>query len=114
MLSPFLFLVVFFKKPSKFNLIEVLLPRDYSEPDAHWGAKSEDYIFLGYKVHLIIDAKSQLPLDVNVAHLMKPIHLRLNLCSVKLQKDILKSRWIHPLWTPPMIAIRTIATLSRI
>jgi transposase len=40
--------------------------RDYSDPDAQWGAKSKDYIFFGYKVHLIVDAKSQLPLDVKV------------------------------------------------
>lgn len=41
-------------------------PRDYSDPDAQWGAKSKDYLFFGYKVHLIVDAKSQLPLDVEV------------------------------------------------
>ena len=40
--------------------------RDYSDPDARWGAKSKDYLFFGYKVHLIVDAKSQLPLDVKV------------------------------------------------
>ena len=41
-------------------------PQDYSDPDAQWGAKSKDYFFFGYKVHLIVDAKSQLPLDVKV------------------------------------------------
>jgi transposase len=41
-------------------------PRDYSDPDARWGYKRKDYIFFGYKVHLIVDAKSQLPLDVKV------------------------------------------------
>jgi len=41
-------------------------PRDYSDTDARWGAKSKDYMFFGYKVHLIVDAKSQLPLDVKV------------------------------------------------
>jgi len=41
-------------------------PRDYSDHDARWGAKSKDYLFFGYKVHLIVDAKSQLPLDVKV------------------------------------------------
>lgn len=41
-------------------------PRDYSDPDARWGAKSKDYLFFGYKVHLIVDAKSRLPLDVKV------------------------------------------------
>jgi transposase len=41
-------------------------PRDYSDTDAKWGYKSKDYTFFGYKVHLIVDAKSQLPLDVKV------------------------------------------------
>jgi len=41
-------------------------PKSYSDTDAQWGAKSEDYLFFGYKVHLIVDAKSQLPLDVKV------------------------------------------------
>ena len=40
-------------------------PRDYSDHDARWGAKSS-YTLFGYKVHLIVDAKSQLPLDVKV------------------------------------------------
>ncbi len=41
-------------------------PRQYSDHDARWGAKSKDYLFFGYKVHLIVDAKSQLPLDVKI------------------------------------------------
>jgi transposase len=41
-------------------------PRDYSDPDARWGYKNKDYVFFGYKVHLIVDAKSQLPLDVKL------------------------------------------------
>ncbi|MFH0774707.1 MAG: transposase [bacterium] len=41
-------------------------PRDYSDPDAKWGYKSKDYAFFGYKIHLIVDANSQLPLDVKV------------------------------------------------
>jgi transposase len=41
-------------------------PRSYSDIDAKWGAKSKDYFFFGYKVHLIIDATSQLPLEVKV------------------------------------------------
>jgi IS5 family transposase len=41
-------------------------PKSYSDTDAQWGAKSKDYLFFGYKVHLIIDAKSQLPLEVIV------------------------------------------------
>jgi IS5 family transposase len=41
-------------------------PRSYSDTDAQWGAKSKDYSFFGYKVHLIVDAKSQLPLEVEV------------------------------------------------
>lgn len=38
-------------------------PKSYSDQDAKWGAKNEDYYFFGYKVHLIVDAKSQLPLE---------------------------------------------------
>jgi len=41
-------------------------PRSYSDTDAQWGAKGKDYSFFGYKVHLIVDAKSQLPLEVEV------------------------------------------------
>lgn len=40
--------------------------RDYSNCDAQWGYKDKECIFFGYKVHLIVDAKSQLPLDVKV------------------------------------------------
>jgi len=41
-------------------------PRKYSDSDAQWGHKSKEYTFFGYKVHLIVDVKSQLPLDVIV------------------------------------------------
>jgi len=41
-------------------------PREYSDSDAQWGHKTKEYTFFGYKVHLIADAKSQLPLDVIV------------------------------------------------
>ena len=41
-------------------------PRSYSDTEAAWGAKSKDYFFFGYKVHLIVDAISQLPLEVKV------------------------------------------------
>ena len=41
-------------------------PRSYSDSDANWGHKTKEYVFFGYKVHLIVDAKSQLPLDVKV------------------------------------------------
>jgi transposase len=41
-------------------------PKSFSDADAKWGAKSKDYFFFGYKVHLIVDAKSQLPLEVKV------------------------------------------------
>ena len=41
-------------------------PRSFSDTDAQWGAKSKDYFFFGYKVHLIVDAPSQLPLEVKV------------------------------------------------
>jgi transposase len=40
--------------------------KSYSDTDAQWGAKSKNYFFFGYKVHLIVDAKSQLPLEVIV------------------------------------------------
>jgi hypothetical protein len=41
-------------------------PRLYSDTDASWGYKSKEYAFFGYKVHLIVDARSRLPLDVIV------------------------------------------------
>jgi transposase len=41
-------------------------PRQYSDTDASWGHNTKEYAFFGYKVHLIVDAKSQLPLDVMV------------------------------------------------
>jgi len=41
-------------------------PKSYSDKDAAWGYKSKEYAFLGYKAHLIVDARSQLPLDVIV------------------------------------------------
>ena len=41
-------------------------PRSYSDTDATWRAKNKDYFFFGYKVHLIVDATSQLPLEVIV------------------------------------------------
>jgi IS5 family transposase len=40
--------------------------RTYSDSDANWGHKTKEYVFFGYKVHLIVDAQSQLPLDVKV------------------------------------------------
>lgn len=40
--------------------------RKYSDSDARWGAKNKDYFFFGYKVHLMVDIKSQLPLEVIV------------------------------------------------
>jgi len=41
-------------------------PKSFSDPDASWGAKSKDYSFFGYKAHLIVDSKSQLPVSVSV------------------------------------------------
>lgn len=38
----------------------------HSDPDARWGKKRKDYTFFGYKVHLIVDIESQLPLEVVV------------------------------------------------
>jgi hypothetical protein len=40
--------------------------RNYSDPDAQWGHKTKTYTFFGYKIHLIIDVQSQLPLEVIV------------------------------------------------
>jgi len=40
--------------------------RKYSDPDAQWGHKTKTYPFFGYKIHLIIDVQSQLPLEVIV------------------------------------------------
>lgn len=41
-------------------------PKTFSDPDASWGKKNKDYSFFGYKAHLIVDAKSQLPVSVTV------------------------------------------------
>lgn len=38
--------------------------RKYSDPDAKWGHKTKEYAFFGYKVHLIVDTQSQLPIEV--------------------------------------------------
>jgi len=40
--------------------------RKYSDPDARWGHKTKTYSFFGYKVHLIVDTQSQLPIEVIV------------------------------------------------
>jgi len=40
--------------------------RKYSDPDARWGYKTKTYAFFGYKVHLIVDAQSQLPIEAIV------------------------------------------------
>jgi len=41
-------------------------PEHKSDPDATWGHKTETYSFYGYKVHLIVDTKSQLPVSIEV------------------------------------------------
>ena len=38
----------------------------HSDPDATWGYKNKNYSFYGYKVHLIVDTKSQLPVSIEV------------------------------------------------
>jgi hypothetical protein len=40
--------------------------RKYTDPDAKWGHKTKTYSFFGYKVHLIVDVHSHLPIDVIV------------------------------------------------
>lgn len=41
-------------------------PNHNSDPDASWGHKTEKYVFYGYKVHLMVDTKSQLPIAIEV------------------------------------------------
>ena len=41
-------------------------PHKHSDPDAQWGCKHEDHYFFGYKIHLVVDTKSQLPIDAIV------------------------------------------------
>ncbi len=41
-------------------------PKKHSDPDARWGCKREDYYFFGYKIHLVVDAETQLPIEVEV------------------------------------------------
>ncbi len=38
----------------------------YSDKDANWGHKTKNYSFFGYKVHLLVDAQSQLPISLTV------------------------------------------------
>jgi IS5 family transposase len=40
--------------------------REYTDSDAKWGHKTKTYTFFGYKIHLIVDVDSQLPIDVIV------------------------------------------------
>lgn len=47
-------------------------PREYSDSDAGWGHKTKEYVFFGYKVHLIVDAKCQLPLEVKITPANEP------------------------------------------
>jgi len=41
-------------------------PKSHSDPSARWGCKGENYYFFGYKVHLVVDTDSQLPIDAIV------------------------------------------------
>lgn len=41
-------------------------PKKQSDPDARWGCKHEDYYFFGYKIHLVVDTETQLPIDAVV------------------------------------------------
>ncbi|OYD16138.1 hypothetical protein CH333_04110, partial [candidate division WOR-3 bacterium JGI_Cruoil_03_44_89] len=41
-------------------------PKKQSDPDARWGCKHEDYYFFGYKIHLVVDTETQLPIDAIV------------------------------------------------
>ncbi|MHC3130315.1 MAG: transposase [Candidatus Bathyarchaeota archaeon] len=63
--------------------------RDYSDLDARWVYKSKDYSFSGYKAHLIVDAKAQLPLDVKVT----PAH---EADSTQAKPLLMEARKRHP------------------
>ena len=67
-------------------------PRDHSDPDIRWGYKDKDYISFCYKVHLIVDAKSQLPLDVKVTPGSEGDSPRAKQLLKEAKKSILKSR----------------------
>lgn len=41
-------------------------PKKHSDPDAKWGCKREDYYFFGYKIHLVVDTETQLPIEVKI------------------------------------------------
>jgi len=41
-------------------------PRKHSDPDAKWGCKEKDHFFFGYKIHLVVDTESGLPIDAIV------------------------------------------------
>lgn len=41
-------------------------PKKQSDPDAQWGCKHENYYFFGYKIHLVVDTETQLPIDAIV------------------------------------------------
>ena len=53
-------------------------PKHNSDPDATWGHKTETYVFYGYKVHLMVDTKSQLPIAIEVTpgHESDSTHLK--------------------------------------
>lgn len=41
-------------------------PRKHSDSDAKWGCKKEDHFFFGYKIHLVVDTDSGLPIEAIV------------------------------------------------
>ena len=49
------------------HIIAYSNPKKHSDPDAEWGCKREDFYFFGYKIHLVVDAETQLPIEVEVS-----------------------------------------------
>ena len=64
-------------------------PYHNSDPDATWGHKTKEYVFYGYKVHLIVDTKSQLPIAIEVT----PAHVPDSTCLKNLVQQV---KNLHP------------------
>lgn len=48
------------------HIIAYSNPQKKSDSDARWGCKREDYYFFGYKIHLVVDTETQLPIDAKI------------------------------------------------
>ena len=84
-------------------------PKDYSDHDARWGY-NKNHIFFSYKVYLIVDDKSQLPLEVKI--------IAANEADSPQAKPLLKEAKIKrpeikidsAFWALPMIAMKPTAS----